>query len=76
MAEHKEAVDWPRGDVIAALKRKKTNLSKLSRESGYASTTLANALDRKWPKGQQLIAEALDISPSDIWPTRYGDNNA
>ncbi|WP_416822092.1 helix-turn-helix domain-containing protein, partial [Cronobacter sakazakii] len=24
-----------------------------------------------WPKGEYLIAEALDVHPSIIWPSRY-----
>ncbi|WP_139385313.1 helix-turn-helix domain-containing protein, partial [Salmonella enterica] len=26
---------------------------------------------RHWPKGERLIAEALDVAPEDIWPSRY-----
>ena len=63
--------DWHPADIIAALKKQGTNLSALSRESGLASSTLANALRRPWPKGEQLIAEALNEKPERIWPTRY-----
>ncbi|WP_080092290.1 helix-turn-helix domain-containing protein [Salmonella enterica] len=47
--------DWHPADIIA----------------GLASSTLANALTRHWPKGERLIAEALDVAPEDIWPSRY-----
>ena len=63
--------DWHPADIIAALKKKGTNLSALSRDSGLASSTLANALRRPWPKGEQLIAAALNVKPERIWPTRY-----
>ncbi|WP_075202155.1 MULTISPECIES: helix-turn-helix domain-containing protein [Serratia] len=63
--------DWHRAQVIAALKMKKMSLSQLSRRSGYKSTTLANALDRKWPKGELIIAKALGLTPQEIWPSRY-----
>ncbi|HHT0414238.1 TPA: helix-turn-helix domain-containing protein [Klebsiella michiganensis] len=36
-----------------------------------ASSTLANGLNRRWPKGERLIAEALDVAPKSIWPSRY-----
>lgn len=36
-----------------------------------ASSTLTNALNRRWPKGERLIAEALGIAPEQIWPSRY-----
>lgn len=66
-----ELKDWHSADIIAALKKKGTNLSALSREAGLASSTLANALRRPWPKGERLIAEALGEKPEKIWPSRY-----
>lgn len=66
-----ELKDWHSADIIAALKKKGTNLSALSREAGLASSTLANALRRPWPKGERLIADALGEKPEKIWPTRY-----
>ena len=66
-----EQKDWHTADIIAALKKRGTNLSALSREAGLASSTLANALRRPWPKGEKLIADALGEKPEKIWPTRY-----
>ncbi|MBJ4981286.1 helix-turn-helix domain-containing protein, partial [Salmonella enterica subsp. enterica serovar Agona] len=34
-------------------------------------STLTNALNRRWPKGERLIAEALGVAPEQIWPSRY-----
>ncbi|MEK2035257.1 helix-turn-helix transcriptional regulator [Vibrio parahaemolyticus] len=65
--------DLHRADIIAALKKKGISMSALSRQNGLASTTLANALDRPWPKGEKIIAKALDLEPSDIWPSRYAE---
>ncbi|MFA3780517.1 helix-turn-helix domain-containing protein [Yersinia sp. 1652 StPb PI] len=50
-------------------------MAKLSRVAGLASSTLANALSRPWPKGEWLIAKALNIHPAEIWPRRYYDGN-
>lgn len=63
--------DWHSADIIAALKKRGTTLSAVSREAGLASTTLNNALIRRWPKGERLIAEALGVAPEKIWPSRY-----
>ncbi|AXD28644.1 helix-turn-helix domain-containing protein [Salmonella enterica] len=63
--------DWHPADIIAGLKKRGTSLSALSRQAGLASSTLANALTRHWPKGERLIAEALDVAPEKIWPSRY-----
>lgn len=58
---------WHSADIIAALKKRGTSLSAVSRSSGLA----ANALIRHWPKGERLIAEALGIAREQIWPSRY-----
>ncbi|WDB31581.1 helix-turn-helix domain-containing protein [Escherichia albertii] len=63
--------DWHSADIIAALKKRGTSLSTVSRQSGLASSTLANALIRHWPKGERLIAETLGTAPEQIWPSRY-----
>ena len=70
---HATHQDWHPADIIAALKKRGTNLAELSRASGLASSTLGNALNRSWPKGEKLIAEALDMPPQAIWPSRYYD---
>lgn len=63
--------DWHKADIIAGLHKKGTSLAALSRSVGLSSPTLANALLRPWPKGEYLIAEALGVHPSVIWPSRY-----
>ncbi|EOF5433720.1 helix-turn-helix domain-containing protein [Salmonella enterica] len=63
--------DWHPADIIAALHKRGTSMAAVSREAGLASSTLANALSRPWPKGEWLIARALNTHPATIWPTRY-----
>ncbi|ECF6031255.1 transcriptional regulatory protein [Salmonella enterica subsp. salamae serovar Greenside] len=63
--------DWHPADIIAGLRKWGTSLAALSRQAGLASSTLANALNRRWPKGERLIAEALGFAPEQIWPSRY-----
>lgn len=63
--------DWHSADILAALKKRGTSMAALSRQAGLASSTLANALVRHWPKGEKLIADALDVTPEQIWPSRY-----
>lgn len=64
--------DWHRADVIAELRKKGWSLSQLAKHHGYRSpTTLGNALNRHWPKGEKIIAFALGLEPSEIWPSRY-----
>jgi Ner family transcriptional regulator len=60
-------------DIIALLHKNKTTMAAVSRQAGLSSSTLANVLTRSWPKGEFLIADALGIHPSEIWPSRYFD---
>lgn len=55
--------DWHSADIIAALKKQGTSMAALSSKAGLASSTLANALNRHWPKGERLIADALGVAP-------------
>lgn len=66
--------DWHPADIITALKKKGTTLANLSRQSGLSSSTLSNALARPWTKGEFIIAQALDVEPNEIWPSRYIDS--
>ncbi|ELD3828504.1 helix-turn-helix domain-containing protein [Salmonella enterica] len=63
--------DWHSADIIAGLRKKGTSMAALSRQAGLASSTLANALVRHWPKGEKMIADALGVTPEQIWPSRY-----
>lgn len=67
--------DWHSADIIAALKKKGLTLAELSRQSGYASSTLANALIRPWTKGELIIANALNMHPEQIWFSRYNNKS-
>ncbi|KQN46887.1 hypothetical protein ASE93_12310 [Serratia sp. Leaf50] len=69
-----ERDDWHHADIIAALHKANTTLAALSRQNRLSSSTLANALSRPWPKGEWLIANRLNVHPSEIWPSRYFDN--
>jgi len=64
--------DWHPADIKAALEKSGWTLRRLSFHHGYKSgTTLKNALHKRWPKAQRLIAEALGLDPAVIWPSRY-----
>ncbi|MEX0745286.1 MAG: helix-turn-helix transcriptional regulator [Phycisphaeraceae bacterium] len=64
--------DWHRADIVAEIRKAGWSLRKLATHHGYASpTTLTNALERPWPKGERLIADAIGVAPAMIWPSRY-----
>ncbi|NKI75830.1 transcriptional regulator [Dickeya sp. CFBP 2040] len=66
-------IDWHSSDIIARLHKRGTTLATVSRAAGLNSSTLGSALSRPWPKGEQLIAEALGVTAYEIWPSRYFD---
>jgi Ner family transcriptional regulator len=63
--------DWHKADIVAAVRKKCGSLRKLSVSLGYEPTTLANVMQRPWPKGEERLADALGLKPWDIWPSRY-----
>ena len=63
--------DWHPADVLAALKKRGKTLAGLSVQHGYHPTAAGKALKRPWPALEAIIAEALDVQPAVIWPSRY-----
>ncbi|HDX8385707.1 TPA: helix-turn-helix domain-containing protein, partial [Aeromonas hydrophila] len=47
----------------------------LSRDNGLHERTLYNALERHWPKGEQIIADYIGVATHTIWPERYVSSN-
>ncbi|MBP2199108.1 helix-turn-helix domain-containing protein [Pantoea cypripedii] len=71
MEKFDESDDWHREDILAAIRKKKRSLAALSREHGLSSGTLINALNKPWPRGENIIADIIGVPASDIWPSRY-----
>lgn len=67
----KDGSDWHRADIVAALKKRGLSVRQLSRDAGLGENTLANALRSPWPKGEKIIADAIDMTPEQLWPSRY-----
>ena len=60
-----------RAYIIAAIREKGSTLAQLSIDAGLHPRTLGNALERKYPKGEKMIADCIGIPPQEIWPERY-----
>lgn len=72
MIERKEvSCDWHRIDIVAALHKHGLTMRGLSVQAGLKPDTLKNALHRSYPKGERIIAGALNTEPAQIWPSRY-----
>lgn len=66
-----ESTDWHPADVLAALKKRGLTLAGVSAANGYHPTAAGKALKRPWPALEKIIAEALNRTPDEIWPSRY-----
>ena len=55
-------------DIVAAVKKKGTNLSQLSLANGFGESTLRAALKKPHPRAQRLIAETIGVPMHQIWP--------
>ncbi|UKH19843.1 helix-turn-helix domain-containing protein [Actinobacillus pleuropneumoniae] len=74
--DKKTAKDWHRADIIAALHKAGWTLRQLSFQHGYSQgSTLKNALDRPWKKGERIIAEAIGVPAEEIWAERFEQRN-
>lgn len=71
MTENNKQQDMHRADIVTSVRKAGTTLARLSVEAGLYPRTLNNALERKYPKGEQIIAKAIGKTPQKIWPSRY-----
>lgn len=74
-ANNEVKADWHSADIKAALNKKGLTLRALSVANGCHPDTLKNALRVSYPKGERIIAAALDLNPEEIWPERYEKRN-
>ena len=64
--------DWHAADIIAALRKAGWSMQQLGFAHGYQSrTAMTNALRRRYPRAERIIADTLKLRPGDIWPSRY-----
>lgn len=63
--------DWHPADVLAALKKRRRSLRQLAIENGYSH--IQRVLTSPWLAAEQIVAKALGVQPSDIWPSRYAN---
>ncbi|WP_104036671.1 helix-turn-helix domain-containing protein [Vibrio jasicida] len=70
-----ERMDWHRADIKAELSKRGLSLAELGRRNNLSSSTVKNALDKHYKRGEEIIAEALGTKPEKIWPSRYSDES-
>jgi Ner family transcriptional regulator len=63
--------DWHPADIVVILRKRGHSLSGLSIANGYHPTAAGKALKQSWPAMEQILAEAVGVTPETIWPSRY-----
>ncbi|HGM6761406.1 MULTISPECIES: helix-turn-helix domain-containing protein [Serratia] len=63
--------DAPGALIRACMELAGTNYKKLAEHHDVSADTLRNALYRRAPKQEGIIAGALGLTPEDIWPNRW-----
>lgn len=62
---------WDRAAIKAELERKGYTLSGLAVQYGYHPNSMSQCFTKSWPAGERIIAKALKVHPSELWPERY-----
>lgn len=65
--------DWSVAKIKYELETRRLSLAGLSRDAGYSETAAGRALRTSWPALENIIANAVGVTPETIWPSRYVD---
>lgn len=60
-----------KADIKGALEKRGLTLSALDEVNGLSAGTCSFALREPHAIGEQVIAQALGVSPAELWPNRY-----
>lgn len=67
-----EAEGWHQQDILAAIRKRGETVASLNRDNGFKPGVLRSAFYKRWPKGQQIIANFLGVPVEELWPHWYG----
>lgn len=71
MSEAPTLAGWHRADIIAAVRRKGSNLARLGEEIGLSRKSMSWALGKRHPRANLAIAAFIGVPPHEIWPLFY-----
>lgn len=67
------AVDMHPADIKAAIEKRGLTFRKLALRAGYKQDSLKNVLRAPNKKYEIVVANALDMEPEEIWPSRWNE---
>lgn len=62
---------WKKEYIKYRIRIQYGTLRALAKQAGVIPQYLSDTLNRPQPKGEGIIAQALGVSPAEIWPERY-----
>lgn len=65
---------WHPQDIIAAVRKRGSNLQRLGLEHGFARDTFNKALTQRFPNAHAIIADFLGQTRHDLWPNWYAED--
>ena len=71
MTKKPSSQDWHKADILAAVKKTGSSVTKLSRLNNLSDSVVAQALLKPYPKSERIIANHLGVAVQTIWPSRY-----
>jgi len=66
--------DWKPAYVQYRLSEVGLTSSALAERHNYHVSAIGKALRQPWPAVERIIATALSVEPTEIWPSRYDAN--
>jgi len=67
---------WHPEDIKAAVRRRGSTLTQLSRDHGFCDAAASQALRRTWRAVEKVIADFLGVPARRLWPERYQPRRA
>jgi len=67
--------DWTRITIKRALEDAGWTMRGLSKAHGRAPASVTSTILRPWLVMELIIAEAIGVTPQEIWPSRWRDEN-
>jgi Ner family transcriptional regulator len=68
------ANNWTKTQIVNALRERGTSAAAVAAAAGLSRFTLYSAMERPYPRVQQLIADTIGARLHDIWPLFYGED--
>ncbi len=65
------AEGWHPAFIVYQLRLKGLSLRKVAAAAGYAAGSGKRPISHPWPAMERVIAGAIGVHPSEIWPERY-----